>query len=378
MPTDPSLGRVRLMFEPERLGQARLARGMKMVDLAAMVGVTPAAIGQYESGRIKPSAEVLGRLAVALRFPVTFFEAGRPMGSLSDDRTHFRRLRSVATAARHRQIARLALLEELVARVERDVELPIVDIPALDIESGDRTEIEAFAAVVRTHWGLGNGPLVNVIALLESKGCVVVRLVSESEGIDAYSRWSGPRPVIVLTQDKNDAARSNFDAAHEMGHLVMHHDPQPGSRLAEEQAQMFAAAFLMPAGAIRPELPTRFDLPTFVALKHRWRVSIQALLYRARILGTVSDAAYKRAMMKISMRGWRTGEPNSISDAEEPYVLAAAIALLWKDRGLDAAAIGAEMAIPTDLMDAFVVEARPRLRLATATRPMPGSADSEA
>ena len=368
MPTDPSLGRVRLLFEPGRLGQARLARGMKMVDLAAMVGVTPAAIGQYEAGHIKPSAEVLGRLAVALGFPVPFFETGRPMSSMSADRAHFRRLRSVTTSARNRQIARLALLEELVARIERDVELPAVDIPVVGLDGGDRSEIEALAASVRTRWGLGQGPLVNVIALLESKGCVVVRLVTENEGIDAYSRWSGPRPVIVLTLDKNDAARSNFDAAHEFGHLVMHQDAQPGSRLAEEQAQMFAAAFLMPAEAVRSELPTRFDVPKFVALKQRWRVSIQALLYRARVLGTVSEAAYKRAMMKISMFGWRTGEPSRLPDVEEPSVLAAAVALLWDDRRLDAAALADEMSIPRDLMDTFVVEARPRLRVA----PSPG------
>jgi Zn-dependent peptidase ImmA (M78 family)/transcriptional regulator with XRE-family HTH domain len=368
MPTDPSLGRVRLLFEPGRLGQARLARGMKMVDLADKVGVTPAAIGQYEAGYIKPSAEVLGRLAVALGFPVAFFESGRPMGSMSADQAHFRRLRSVTTSARNRQIARLALLEELVARVERDVELPSVDIPIIALQTGERDEVEAVAAMVRSHWGLGDGPLVNVIALLESKGCVVVRLVSESEGIDAYSRWSGPRPVIVLTMDKDDAARSNFDAAHELAHLVLHRDPQPGSRVAEEEAQMFASAFLMPADAIRPELPTRFDLPEFVALKHRWRVSIQALLYRARTLGTVSEPAYKRAMIKISMWGWRTGEPNNISDVEEPYVLAAAIALLRQDRGLDAAEIAKQVAIPMDLMEDFVVEQRPRLRVA----PPPG------
>ncbi len=338
-----------------------------MVDLAVMVGVTPASIGQYEAGHIKPSADVLGRLAVALGFPVSFFEAGRRMGNMSADSAHFRRLRSVTTAARNQQIARLALLDELVARIERDVELPTVDIPALDLETGDREEIEALAASVRAHWRLGHGPLANMIALLESKGCVAVRLVAESESIDAYSRWAGPRPVIVLTMDKNDAARSNFDAAHELGHLVMHRDAQPGSRLAEEQSQIFAAAFLMPAEAIRLELPTRFDLSAFVALKQRWRVSIQALLYRARVLGAVSEAAYRRAMMKISMWGWRAGEPNSISDVEEPYVLAQAVALLREDRGLDAAAIANEMSIPTDLMDTFVVEARPRLRLSSST-----------
>lgn len=52
---------------------------------------------------------------------------------------------------------------------------------------------------------------------------------------------------------------------------------------------------------------------------------------------------------------------------EEPYVLAAAVALLRADRGLDAVAIADEMSIPTDLMDAFVVGARPRLRVAPAT-----------
>lgn len=364
MATDPSLGRVRLLFEPRRLGQARLARGMKMMELADKVGVTPAAIGQYEGGHIKPSAEVLGRLGVALGFPVAFFESGRPMASMSADQAHFRRLRSVTTLARNRQIARLALLEELVARVEQEVELPPVDIPTLEAPTGERAEVEAVAAMIRSHWRLGQGPLVNVIALLESKGCVVVRLVSDSEGIDAYSRWSGARPVIVLTMDKNDAARSNFDAAHELGHLILHRDPQPGSRVAEDQAQMFASAFLMPADAIRPELPTRFDLPEFVALKHRWRVSIQALLYRARTLGNVSEAAYKRAMMKISMWGWRTGEPSNISDVEEPYVLAAAIALLREERGLDVAEIAKQVAIPMDLMEAFVVEQRPRLRVA--------------
>lgn len=367
MSSDPILGRVRLRFQPERLVQARLARGMKKVDLADLVGVTPAAIGQYEGGHIKPSADVLGRLAVALQFPAPFFEAGRPMNSLSEERAHFRRLRSTSTSARSRQVARLALLEELVARIEQDVELPTVSIPVLDLEKGDRTEIEGLASLTRSRWDLGQGPIANVIALLESKGCVVVRLVSETEGIDAYSRWSGPRPVVVLTMDKRDAARSNFDAAHELGHLVMHHDPQPGSRVAEDQAQMFAAAFLMPADAICAELPTRFDLPAFVELKHRWRVSIQALLYRARILRTISEAAYKRAMTRISLWGWRTGEPSSISDVEDPYVLAASLTLLREQRGLDPSAIADELSIPPDLMDAFVAEPRSRLRLTTGT-----------
>ena len=363
MSNDADLSRARLLFEPDRLVQARLARGLKKVELAQRVGVTAAAIGQYEGGRTRPSASVIGKIAVALHFPVAFFEAGRPISSLSEERAHFRRLRATSAGARARQVAYLSLLEELVARVERDVQLPVVDIPSFDLESGDRREIESTAARVRAAWGIGNGPIANVIALLESKGCVVVRLASEEEGIDAYSRWSGERPIIVLTLDKRDAARSNFDAAHELGHLVMHPDPEPGSRQAEEQAQMFAAAFLMPAEAIRSELPRRFDLPTFFALKQRWRVSVQALLYRARVLGTVSEPMYKRAMTLISMWGWRTGEPEPIAGGSDPFVLSAALDLLRTARGIDSATIATEMALPSDLMAMFVPARSERLRL---------------
>jgi len=54
----------------------------------------------------------------------------------------------------------------------------------------------------------------------------------------------------VLASDKGDAAVSRFDAAHELGHLIMHHDAEPGDLYMERQADAFAAAFLMPAETI--------------------------------------------------------------------------------------------------------------------------------
>jgi Zn-dependent peptidase ImmA (M78 family)/transcriptional regulator with XRE-family HTH domain len=363
MPVDPNLDRVRHRFQGERLLQARLARGMKKVDLARLIGVSPAAIGQYESSQTRPSQDVVGRLALAVGFPISFFESTRPNASLSEEKAHFRRLRSISSSARSLQIARLALLEELISRIEQDVELPQVDIPTVAVVGGTRSEIEVVAGEVRTQWNLGNGPIANVVALLESKGCVLARLVSGSDGVDAYSRWSGYRPIVVLTRDKDDAARSNFDAAHELGHLVLHQDPQPGSRLLEEEAQAFAAAFLMPAEGIGNELPHRFDVPTFIALKRRWRVSVQALLFRSRVLGSISEAAYKRAMVKISLWGWRAGEPDDIGEVEEPYLLSAAMELLIRERGLDSMALAEELSLPIDLMNEFVPPPVDRLRL---------------
>ena len=363
MSSEPSLAQARILFRPERLTQARLSRRLTKADLASLVGVTPAAVGQYERGVVRPTAETLGRLAIGLQYPVRFFASAPADLDLGEQSVHFRRLRATSSSARALQVARLALVEELVARLEVDVELPVVDVPSFPLQTGEREEIEAVAAAVRRHWGLGNGPIMNIVALLESNGAVVVRADVDTEGVDAYSRWSGPRPVIVLTRDKDDAARSNFDAGHELGHLVMHHDPMPGSRIAESEAQMFASAFLMPASGIRDELPRRFDLPRFVELKSRWLVSIQALMYRARTLGTLSEASYRRAMARISLLGWRTGEPHSIGAAREPTVLRAAVDLLDSVRGTTLDDIAHELGLPDDMVAAIVPPAPSRPRV---------------
>ncbi|MBK8210507.1 MAG: ImmA/IrrE family metallo-endopeptidase [Rhodospirillales bacterium] len=40
--------------------------------------------------------------------------------------------------------------------------------------------------------------------------------------VSAFSFWEGGHPFIFLGADKQSAARSRFDAAHELGHLILH------------------------------------------------------------------------------------------------------------------------------------------------------------
>ena len=355
---DLTLPQARVLFRGDRLTEARLARGLKKVDIARDVGITPAAVGQYERGDIRPSAEVLSQLSEVLGFPAGFFVSGPTSIDLSDARIHFRSLRSTSSRMRGKQIARLALLEEVVGQLERKVVLPPIAIDQYPIITTDRAKVEAVAATVRQAWMIGDGPITNIVMLIEGVGCVVTRSQADAQGIDAYSRWSGGRPIVVLTNDKQDAARSNFDAAHELGHLVMHPDAEPGSRIVEHQAQAFASAFLMPASSIRSELPRRFDIGAYVELKRRWRVSIQALLYRARTLEVVSEPAYRRAMSRISLWGWRTGEPHSLGAADEPTLLRSALELL---AGSDDADLGflQVAGIPEDILATLLPLRRP-------------------
>ena len=52
----------------------------------------------------------------------------------------------------------------------------------------------------------------------------------QSDAIDAYSVDTGFLPIVVLHPLKNDYYRQRFDAAHELGHLVMHADAEPGNK----------------------------------------------------------------------------------------------------------------------------------------------------
>ncbi len=73
--------------------------------------------------------------------------------------------------------------------------------------------------------------------------------------------------LVVLATDKNDRARSRFDGADELGHLVMHGEHVWGLKQVESQAHAFAAAFFMPDRDIREELPSYADWPTVFDLR---------------------------------------------------------------------------------------------------------------
>lgn len=298
---------VAAMFDPARLTLARQAAGWSKKQLAETIGRPPAAVTHYEAGLVRPSGPVLDTCAAQLGVLVGFFARGRPRLPLDLSDAHFRSLRSARLLERWRALATVELVWELTKQLTRHVRLPALRLPDLgEAAAGPRTAARA----VRTAWDLPRGPVPHLVRLLESKGIVVVFLnFSHADRVDAFSIAAGGRPTVVLTADKGSALRTRFTAAHELAHLLLHADVIPGDITHEREADAFAAEFLMPAAQIAPELPTRVDLPALLNLRHRWGVSVAALLYRCRELGTLSEASYKRAMMRISRLGWRADEP---------------------------------------------------------------------
>jgi Zn-dependent peptidase ImmA (M78 family)/DNA-binding XRE family transcriptional regulator len=321
--------RVAPIFDPARLELARKYRGFTKAELAEEIGVSAAAVSQYELGYAKPSAAVVAKLSLSLSFPLQWFSQGRPVVRVDTAGAHFRSLRTTSQREREHAFAQAEFTWEIAQALERRVRLPVLHLrPTKQPADAEDPVIEQFAGQVRKAWDLGRGPIPNMVRLLESRGIIVTRLSADTRRVDAFSYPFPTRPVIVLADDKANKARSRFDAAHELGHLLMHSDAEPGNRVLEQQAHTFAAAFLMPGEDMASELPSKLDWPTFLRLKQTWGVSIAALLYRARTLGIISEPTYRRAITYMSKRNWRSEEPGDLGPAEQPTLMRKALGLL--------------------------------------------------
>jgi len=177
--------------------------------------------------------------------------------------------------------------------VERRLELPSVALPDLRHER----DPEAAAAAVRQHWGLGQQPIKNLVHLLESKGVRLFSLSIDAAEVDAFSMWKETIPFVFLNTRKS-AEHSRFDAAHELGHLLLHRHAAPAGREAE--ADTFASAFLVPRGSVLAHAPRFVTLEQLIRLKRIWTVSLSALTYRLHAVRLLSD--------------WRSGWVATLAD----------------------------------------------------------------
>ncbi len=333
-------------FRPERLRLARELRALKKSELAEKVGKTPAAIGQFELGKTRPDVETTLTLALALGVPPRFFAHDSGTGShIGIEECHFRSLRSASQRDRRQLLALGSMLSDLVAVLESYVSIPEVNVPEWNRTPETFADIEACAKFARTSLGLGLGPIGDMVELVESSGIVVCPLTHESERVDAFSYWYRKRPYVFLILSKESTSRSRFDVAHELGHLIMHPDVSPGNPRLESQANRFASAFLLPKESFYAECPTRLNMEHFFELKKRWRVSVAAMLRRARDLGRLSEASYRRGCIYLNQKDYRIAEPYE-PEREWPSLINKALDIVMTEQSIEHIALRAGIPEP--------------------------------
>ncbi len=181
-------------------------------------------------------------------------------------------------------------------------------IPDIDPDN-HAGDIEKVAAMTRARMGVPPGPVENLVDTIETCGGIVIDRDLEIDNLNALCRWVPGLPKLFFLNGARPGDRMRLTLAHELGHTVMHFNRDADQALAEDQAQRFAAAFLLPASEIRRDLGVRLDIPKLSALKRKWRVSMQALAYRAHQLGCIDRTRYTSIFQQLSRLGWRKTEP---------------------------------------------------------------------
>lgn len=295
------------MFTPSKLEFARKRRGMTKKDLAAKVGVTPRAISMFENDENPPCNSTVHKLSLALNFPPTFFLSEDRIEMPRPEDVSFRAMSKMSAAKRDAALAAGGIAYLFNSWIEERFILPKLDL--IEVEKDENPETAAM--MLRQYWGVGELPIRNVIHLLEAKGIRVFSLAENTLEVDAYSLWKDDTPFIFLNTMKS-AERSKFDAAHELGHLILHKHCAPVGREAEREADQFASAFLMPRASVLTLKPHCETVSSLIKLKKKWGVSLAALAYRMHKLDLLSDWHYRNLCKEISISGYHKNEPQGI------------------------------------------------------------------
>jgi Zn-dependent peptidase ImmA (M78 family) len=350
---------------PARLTEARMAARMTQTELANAIGVSRQAISAYELDEKNPDPSTMKKISEILGQPISFFtKENRP--TFGNKSALFFRKVGADTKRRNQACEVFSNWAASSAAVFDDVvNYPPVDILPFEPRNPDSSsyteeEIEIAAETVRRHFGLGWGPISNMLRLMESKGVVVCRFEIEGENIEAFSYWSGDRPFVFLASDKESAARARFDAAHELGHLCLHRwvgaeEIEDKKRLKEieSEANRFAGAFLLPRKSFPNEIYSP-RLEAFIDLKARWKVAIQAMIYRCKDLHLFDERQVTNLYKQISYKKWRTKEPLDGPNGlllEKPALLRRIAQIVFESGRKSPADLMVELAIATPILE---------------------------
>ena len=328
-------------FNGERLKIARMWRNLSATQLAYLTGFSRQTISMLENGKLtNPEFATVQKLSEKLEFPITFFleETKR---NFNESTTYFRSLLTTNKKYRVEQEEKIKFIAIVYNMLSEYLEFEKVNLPQIPTNA---TPQEA-ANILREYWGLGNRPIENIVYLAESNGLIVTDFETATGDVDAFSHKITSDDMetylIGYSKNKRTAARIHFDVAHEIGHILLHNWREDLECIDKEefkeielQAHAFASAFLLPEDEFRKDVsPYATNLAYYTELKKTWKVSIAAMIRRAKDLDIITADDYSRLMRNMQKQGIRKIEP--LDDelvTAEPSLLRQAIKILFDQK----------------------------------------------
>lgn len=298
----------------------RLKNNMSKKELASLCHVSPMMISYYESGERKPSMETMKQLAISLGVKVSDFLAVRNE-NLVFCHGEFRK-NSTLTQAQQEFIRES--VEEYFGRFYSALEFLGGDVLPKFPECHTlhlSNDPEADAAALRQHLNLSSdGPIDDLIGVLENKGILVFCLKIDNDNFSGMNGFVDNRPYIVIN-DGMTTERNRSTIVHELAHLMFAWPANMEDKAIEKHATAIGGAFLLPKADVIRELGVRRSRISkdMLLVCKEYGVSMALLVKRAQLANVITQALYTDYNIQASKAGWRKNEPTRI-EREKPHL----------------------------------------------------------
>lgn len=329
------------VFNGNSMKFARQYRSYSVEELAELIGVTRQAVSQYENTALekeKPSFERILKIASVLNFPLEFFYTD-DVDYMKVNATYFRALLGSSKKEKTAQVNRAMVVTAIYQVLKQYIQFPKLTLPKR-AELVTEATIKQKAQELRNIWNIKNKPIEDIVFLMEDNGILVNIVSNEEKGIDAYTQYTtidGEEIMCVtLENQRTSAARLQFSAAHELGHILLHganidlNDIDRSTfRKMEEEANLFASELLLPEEEFKKDLILPTNLKGYEMLKKKWKVSIGAMMLRALNLKIITKNQYQYLIKQYNYNKYRDGEPlDDVMAIPEPQALKRATEML--------------------------------------------------
>jgi len=293
----------------------RESRAISQSEMARLLNFSQGKLSKVENGLITLTNEELIKVAEVLSYPVQFFQRNERIYGMGLSEFFHRKQQSVPQKHLQKIYARLEIRRMEIQSLLKSVDIGESNFFFMDPDKYDG-DVEKIAQIVRATWHLPNGPVHNVIEIIEDAGGIVVPFDFEGSKVDAISLCHPGSPPIIFFNYERPMDRIRFTLCHEIGHLIMHQRPPSVDQDIESQADRFASEFLMPKADISHQL-NNINLKVLASLKPYWKVSMAALLKRATDIGKLTERQSRYLWTQMGKAGYRAQEPSELEPPRE-------------------------------------------------------------
>ena len=279
----------------QRLKNARVMKGYSMDELVAAMGnsLSKMTISKYEKCQLAPSSTVLISLSKALGQPVDYFF--RPF-TMQIESVKFRKHKSKLAVKQEESIKQnISDMFERYITIEEICNASVKFVSPFKKPISSSEQVKEAALKLRDFWNIGSDGIINVIDLLEEHGIKVME-IDAPESFDGLSSMvNNMYPVIVLNKDF-PSERKRFTALHELGHLILNFNDSISEKNEETLCNLFANEMLVLESMFRRiigDSRREITYPELRAVQIHFGISCDALMYKAKTCGIISEPRYK-------------------------------------------------------------------------------------